>query len=112
MGNRDVHPSAKHALCWYHNSIIQVAASCGAVGIAAFTFLNVQRIRVFIKNISFFAIIMLLSFIGLEMMSLVNPGIFVPVPYLFIVSIYFIVMQYQNTGGKESLVKLRRGETD
>ena len=112
MGNRDVHPSAKHALCWYHNSIIQVAASCGAVGIAAFTFLNVQRIRVFIKNISFFAIIMLLSFIGLEMMSLVNPGIFVPVPYLFIISIYFIVMQYQNTGGKESLVKLRRGETD
>ena len=32
--------------------------------------------------------------------------------FFFIVSIYFIVMQYQNTGGKESLVKLRRGETD
>ncbi len=110
MGNRDVHPSAKHALCWYHNSVIQVAASCGCVGIAAFTFLNILRIRTFIRNISFFSIIMFISFAGLEMMSLVNPGIFVPVPYLLTVSVYFIVMEFQNSGGKESIISMRRGE--
>ena len=110
MGNRDIHPSAKHTLCWYHCSLIQVAASCGIAGIAAYIYLNIQRIMTFKKNLSYFSLTLFLSFIGLEMMSLVNPGIFVPYPYLMIVSIYFIVMSQQNKGGRETITTLRKGE--
>ena len=103
MGNRDVHPSAEHTLCWYHNSILQVAASMGIIGIAAYVYLNILRIKVFLNNVSFFSLTMFLSFIGLEMMSLVNPGIFAPFPYLMLVSIYFIVIEKQNKNGRNVL---------
>lgn len=99
MGNRDVHASAKHTLCWYHCTFIQVPASFGIVGIIAYIYLNIQRIKLFIKNISPFNLTMFVSFIGLEMMSLVNPGIFVPFPYLFTVTAYFAIMEVQKDEG-------------
>lgn len=95
MGNRDVHASAKHTLCWYHCTLIQVPASFGIVGIVAYVYLNIQRVKLFIRNISPFNVTMFVSFIGLEMMSLVNPGIFVPFPYLFLVTAYFAIMETQ-----------------
>lgn len=98
MGNRDIHKSAKHTLCWYHCSFIQVLASCGLTGAAAFIYLNVLRIKTFIKNLSYFSIILFLSFIGLEMMSLVNPGIFAPFPYLMYATVYFTIMEKCNHG--------------
>ena len=97
MGNRDIHHSAKHTLCWYHCSIIQVFASMGLIGAGAYTFLNIQRLKCFIKNISFFAVILFTAFIGLEMMSFVNPGIFAPFPYLMLATIYFAVMENCNS---------------
>ncbi|MCR5523519.1 MAG: O-antigen ligase family protein [Clostridia bacterium] len=100
MGNRDIHASAKHTLCWYHCSLVQVPASFGAVGIAAYTFLNIQRIRVYLADRSDFALTLFLSFIGLELMSLVNPGIFAPFPYLFLVTLYFSVMENYKVNGK------------
>ncbi len=110
MGNRDVHASAKHTLCWYHCTLIQIPASMGIAGIAAHGFLTYKRIRVFADSISFFSLIMFLSFVGLEMMSLVNPGIFVPFPYLLLVTVYFICMEKCNTGDKTTITKLFRGE--
>ena len=95
MGNRDVHASAKHTLCWYHCSFIQVPASFGIVGIIAYIYLNIQRVKVYLKNRNHFTSAMFFSFIGLEMMSLVNPGIFVPFPYLFLVTAYFAIMETQ-----------------
>lgn len=100
MGNRDIHHSAKHTLCWYHCSLIQVPASMGIVGIIAYIYLNVLRVRTFIRNRSFLSLILFISFIGIEMMSLVNPGIFVPFPYLLYITIYFIVMETQNPDNK------------
>ena len=54
---------------------------------------------------------MFLSYIGLEMMSFVNPGIFVPFPYLFLVTIYFVVMERCNSEkDKQFLGKIVKGE--
>ena len=107
MGNRDIHSSAKYALCWYHCSVVQVPASMGVAGILAYLFLNIQRIKVFIKNISLFNITLFISFIGLEMMSLVNPGLFAPVPYLLMISLYFPIME----GVKQNTVLQNKEET-
>ncbi|MBR6941157.1 MAG: O-antigen ligase family protein [Clostridia bacterium] len=109
MGNRDIHHSARHTLCWYHNSIIQVIASFGILGVAAYSYLNILRIRTLIKNISFFNIILFISFIGIEMMSLVNPGVFAPFPYLFFVTVYFTAMEICGCGEIDTVKKMMRG---
>ena len=41
-------------------------------------------------------LLFVLSYISLELMSLVNPGIFCPMPYLLLVIIYLIVVEKSN----------------
>ncbi len=109
MGNRDVHASAKHTLCWYHCSLVQVPASFGIVGIVAYGFLNYLRIKTFVKYKTFFNFILLLAFVGIEMMSLVNPGVFAPFPYLLLTNIFFVVMEKCSSENDEKISDLRRG---
>lgn len=110
MGNSDVHNNAQFTLCWYHCSPIQVIGSFGIFGIAAYGYLLFLRIKTLAKNFSFFNIMLFASYIGLEMMSFVNPGIFVPFPYLFLATIYFVVMERCNSDkDKEMLSKIIRG---
>lgn len=109
MGNNNIHHNAEHTLCWYHNSLIQVIGSFGILGIAAYGYLNYLRIKLFIQNKSFFAVIIFLSFIGLEMMSLVNPGVFAPFPYYLLVSLFFAVIEKCNKGKESELKKMIRG---
>ncbi|MBQ3006102.1 MAG: O-antigen ligase family protein [Clostridia bacterium] len=111
MGNRDVHKSADFALCWYHCSPIQIIGSFGILGIAAYGYLIYLRIKTLLRNFTFFNIIMFISYIGLEMMSLVNPGIFAPFPYLFLVTLYFVMMEKSNNDeDKKILPRMIKGE--
>lgn len=111
MGNRDVHKSADFALCWYHCSPIQVIGSFGICGIAAYGYLIYLRIKTLLKNFTFFNITLFLSYIGLELMSLVNPGIFAPFPYLFLITLYFVMMEKCNSDGdKKTLSRIMKGE--
>ncbi len=97
MGNNDVHNNAKFTLCWYHCSPIQVIGSFGIFGILAYGFLIFTRIKTLFKNPTFFNIMIFVSYIGIEMMSLVNPGVFAPFPYLFLVTLQFIIMEKCNS---------------
>ncbi len=97
MGNNDVHNNAKFTLCWYHCSPIQVIGSFGSLGVLAYAFLLFTRIKTLLKNRTFFNIMLFVSYIGIEMMSLVNPGVFVPFPYLFFVTLEFIIMEKCNS---------------
>ncbi len=111
MGNRDVHKSADFALCWYHCSPIQIIGSFGILGIAAYGYLIYLRIKTLLKNFTFFNIILFISYIGLELMSLVNPGIFAPFPYLFLITIYFVMMERCNSNNdKKILSRIMKGE--
>jgi hypothetical protein len=54
---------------------------------------------------------MFISYIGLELMSLVNPGIFAPFPYLFLITLYFVMMERcNNDADKNVLSKIMKGE--
>lgn len=106
MGNNDVHNNAEFTLCWYHCSLVQVVGSFGMVGIAAYAFLVYLRIRTFDKNRTFFNIMMFISYIGLELMSLVNPGVFVPFPYLFLITTYFVIMEKCNNDEDKAALSL------
>lgn len=110
MGNRDIHHSAKHTLCWYHCSPVQVIASMGITGAAAYSFLNIQRLTCFKNNLSLFSITLFTAFIALEMMSLVNPGLFAPYPYLLFATVYFAVIESYKAEDKSTLINMIKGK--
>ena len=85
MGNRDFHPSQVGQLCWYHSSIPQVIGSMGIVGILAYGYQLICRVKV-LRGLGSVGACALLSLVGLELMSLVNPGIFTPA-YLIIITV-------------------------
>ncbi len=93
MGNRDIHASKKFALCWYHCAPIQVAASFGVVGIVAYTYQFIKRNMLIWKKATLFNMTIFLSYVSLEMMSLVNPGVFCPVPYLLFVTLFMVIVE-------------------
>lgn len=96
MGNRDVHPSVKFAACWYHCSVLQVIGSFGIVGIIAYGWQFIRRIRIFRGRMNSFTAALLICYVGIFMISLVNPGEFSPIPYEMITILYFVLIQQTN----------------
>lgn len=97
MGNRDLHHSATATLCWYHSTVPQIIGSFGILGILTFGYQYYMRIRFFHRRKSLFSRTVLFSWIGLELMSLVNPGIFVPIYLLYITVLFALVENYETT---------------
>lgn len=93
MGNRDVHASVEFALCWYHCAPIQVCASFGVVGVLAFSYQFIKRNVLIWRKATLFNMTIFLSYISLEMMSLVNPGVFCPIPYLLYVTLFMVMVE-------------------
>jgi len=90
MGNRDIHPSKFFALCWYHCAPLQIIGSLGVAGALAFAYQYVMRVVIFLRSRTKFHLTLFLSWVGIEMMSLVNPGVFAPLPYLLIVTLLLV----------------------
>lgn len=106
MGNRDVHASKEFSLCWYHCEPIQVAASLGTVGIVAFIIQFVRRNVLIWRKVTLFNITVFISYIGLELMSLVNPGIFCPLPYLMLITLFLVIVEKCDTGEYQERIGL------
>ncbi len=106
LTNRDIFKSKPGSLCWYHCAPIQVIGSFGIVGIITFSFQFVKRLTLIWKRATLFNMTIFLSYISLELMSLVNPGVFCPMPYLFLVIIYLIVVEKCNDADSEPQVKV------
>jgi hypothetical protein len=100
MGNRDIHPSKKFALCWYHCAPLQIIGSMGVAGVLAFAYQYITRVRIFLRRpATKFRLTLLLSWVGLEMMSLVNPGVFAPIPYLLVVTLFLVFAEKTSSAG-------------
>ncbi len=84
------------AINWYQNSILQVLASFGIVGAIAYAFQFYCRIKVLLRCHTKFNYTIFLSYLGLGLMSLVNPGLFSPIPYLFILTMMFVIVEKKN----------------
>ena len=91
--NRDIHPSKRGALCWYHSAPFQIIGSFGIVGVVCFTLRFVTRVWVIVSRVNHFTLTMAVSFLGVTMMSLVNPGEFCPLPYELITTMIFILLE-------------------
>ena len=84
------------AINWYQNSVLQVLASFGIVGAIAYAFQFYCRVKVLLRCHTKFNYTVFLSYLGLGLMSLVNPGLFSPIPYLFILTMMFVIVEKKN----------------
>ena len=58
----------------------------------AYTYQFIARIRFYVRRRNVANAFIFITYIGIELMSLVNPGLFSPVPYLMMATIMFVVM--------------------
>lgn len=93
MGNSDIYNPVKGAMNWYHMWFAQVIGGLGIVGILAYGYQLVDRIIIFCKNRSLLNFTFLMSYMGLLLMSQVNPGEFCPMPYAALAMTYFALME-------------------
>jgi hypothetical protein len=108
FGNRDVFHNAKFALCWYHCEPLQIIASFGIVGVLGYAYQGITRFVILLKRTTVFNIAVAVSYFGVEMMSLVNPGVFCPVPYLFLVTMFIVIVEKCNEKGENETIEVFR----
>ncbi len=104
-GNEDIYNAKDGAMNWYHMWFAQVFAGLGIVGILAYGYQLVDRIIIFFKNKNNLNLTFMISYIGLFLMSQVNPGEFCPVPYAMLGVTFFIIIE-GNSGDR--FLKLSR----
>lgn len=78
---------------FYHNCVFQVIGSMGLVGIAAYLWQTVTRFKMAWQVRKTDMIVLIFAYIGMLMMSLVNPGIFCPFPNAAAIVLIFAIME-------------------
>lgn len=106
MGNRDVHASKEFSLCWYHCEPVQIAASLGLLGIVAYIIQFIRRNALIWRKVTLFNITVFISYAGIEMMSLVNPGLFCPLPYLMLITMLLVIVEKCDTGEYQERISI------
>ena len=95
-GNIDYYSPVKGAANWYHMMPFQIIGSLGLVGVAAYGYQFFGRVRLIFKKPSPSAFALGLSYAGILLMSMVNPGEFCPVPYELLAVLLFIFLELEN----------------
>lgn len=90
-GNADLYNPVKGAAYFYHSAPLQIVGSLGIVGIVAYlTQFYFQGKALFSARTKFAATIAV-SVTALWGMSMVNPGVFAPVPYAMLIPLHLLV---------------------
>lgn len=76
----DVFSGVRGSMVFYHNAVAQVIGSMGLLGIVAYGRLALDRIALLRREKTPFTSSMMLSYLGMLMVSMTNPGIFCPFP--------------------------------
>lgn len=92
-GNADLYSPKHGAMHFFHMMIPQIISSMGIMGILAYGFQFVQRMRsAFRIRVTPYRFCLFLSYIGILLMSQVNPGEFCPMPYQLLTMILFLLL--------------------
>jgi len=92
-GNADIYSPKTGAMNWYHMWGPQIWGSMGTVGILAYGFQLFRRIRLAFARRGFPEVTLSLCYLGLFLMTLVNPGEFCPIPYGVIATAIFVFLE-------------------
>ena len=90
----------KMAVNWYHSSPFQIIGSFGLLGVGTFVYQFYARFKFLFEKTTHFNLSVFIAFLGLTMMSTVNPGEFCPVPYGLIIAIFFVMCEKCNNATK------------
>jgi hypothetical protein len=99
-GNTDIYSPKKGAMTWYHMIIPQIVGSLGSIGILAYGYQFFARMKAVIKGVFTKDRILIcalgMSYIGIVLMSQVNPGLFCPFPYSLMTVMIFALIDGNN----------------
>lgn len=99
-GNADIYNPKTFAMNWYHMMIPQIVAGLGLVGTFAYLFLFWRRAMAMKQASNALSRALSLSYIGLFLMSQVNPGEFCPFPYELIAVMIFLFLENEAEAAK------------
>ena len=83
----------KGAMSWYHMMIPQIIASMGLMGVAAYGFQFFGRCKLIFTKKCAWSLCLGISYLGVLLMSQVNPGEFCPVPFEMLAVLLFILQE-------------------
>ena len=95
MGNIDIYDPKKGALGWYHSWPFQVIGSMGIVGILAYGYQCVLRIKVMLFSKAALPLAFCVVYVSIFIMSCFNPGEFCPLPYELLVIMIFVLLEIE-----------------
>lgn len=78
---------------WTHNLIFQVLGSTGIVGALAFGYQAFERCRILFRKRNAFHMACLVIYLGLLLISMMQPGEFSPLPYAMMTVMIFVVLE-------------------
>ena len=94
-GNEDIAPvPGGLRIPWYHCAVAQVMGSMGLLGIAAYGYQLYLRLRLIIRGRkSAYTVALLLSYGALLVYSLIDPGLFSPLPFAVLGTLLFVFLE-------------------
>lgn len=94
--NYDLFKGRPATICWYHMLIPQVVGSMGLVGIFCYARQISDRFKMILTKPDTYVWTIGLSYIGLLLMTQVNPGEFCPLPYALVMMTNFVMIERYN----------------
>lgn len=102
QGNSDIYNPVKGAANWYHMMPFQIIGGFGLVGVAAYGYQFFGRMKLIFRKPTPKRLALGLSYSGVLLMSMVNPGEFCPVPYQFLAVLLFILLENTEEGDQDN----------
>lgn len=88
-------------MAWYHMMIPQIIGSMGLVGVAAYLYQGIGRVKLIFKKACSWSLVLGISYLGILGMSQVNPGEFCPVPFEFLTVLLFVFQELRLEADEE-----------
>ncbi len=81
------------AMGWYHMMVPQIFASMGLVGVFAYGYQGFFRVKAIFQKVGSWSLCLGISYLGVLLMSQVNPGEFCPLPFELLTVLLFILQE-------------------
>lgn len=85
--------NAKGTMTWYHMMIPQIIGSMGLVGVVAYSYQIWGRVKLIFTKKNAWSLCLGISYLGILLMSQVNPGEFCPIPFELLTVLLFIFQE-------------------
>lgn len=78
---------------WYHSTPFQIIGTAGLIGVAAYAYSYIVKLKIVFSTKRLFYVFFAISFFGFEAYQLVDAGNFVPIPFVMLVTHLFIIAE-------------------